>query len=266
MTDSLLRARIEFHESASTRHRSQTETRRLELLLRLGAAGLLLLFLTGCSSKTVFQSGFNSNAVGSVPSPNQTVGTVSVSGAQGGVVIATPVANSGNWAQIQRTAGQTAPISAMQCNFSPYQPNGSYSTAAVLFIPSGSGLASLEFDTAPQASPPSQGFLHLDFGDFTVNNTTHKNTVRINDDNGQLFGTFPRDQFFSITVGMDINASSATAHVNLFGTGASGADDFNIVTSVFPLSMIQQFGAVKFFMGSPWGGSFDAQNILVTRQ
>jgi hypothetical protein len=265
MIHSLFRAPTEFDGCAYQRRRSD-KTMRLELPLRLGVAGLMA-FLIGCNSKTVFQSSFDPNTVGAAPSLTQATGTINVSGTPGSVLIVpAPAAASGNWAQIQRAAGPTAPISAMQCDFSPYQRNGTYSTTVVLFIPSGSGLVSLEFDTAPQAGPPSQGFLHLDFGDFPADKPVHKNTVRINDDDTQLFGTFPRDQFFTVTVGLDINSSSAMAHANLFGTGASGAKDFNVVTSTFPLSLAEQFGAITFFMGSPWGGSFDATNIIVTRK
>jgi hypothetical protein len=117
--------------------------------------------------------------------------------------------------------------------------------------------ATVEFDTSPQAGPPSQGFLHLDF--------TPNNTVKINDDNNQVFGTFPRDQFFTLAVSMVITSTSATAHLNLYGSGASGTKDVNIVNNA-PLSWPQQFGEVQFYMGFPWNGWFDVSNILVTRK
>jgi hypothetical protein len=235
----------------------------------LAFAGLLLLLVSGCGSVTVFQSSFDSNAVGSPPSHNQATGTINVSGAAADsvVIVSAPPTATGKWAQIRRSGGQEVPISTMQCDFSQFQKDGSYSFAAVLFIPSGSGLATVEFDTSPQAGPASTGFLHLDFGDFTVNNQLHKNTVRIDDDNAQLFGTFPRDQFFSLAVSLNITSTSATANMNLYGTGASGAlDNFNIVNNVTPLFLAEQFGEVKFFMGSPWDGSFDTTTILVTRK
>jgi hypothetical protein len=213
---------------------------------------------------TLFQSSFDSNAVGGPPSHNQSTGTIDVSGAPGSVVIVFPPPNAtGNWAKIQRIGGPGTAISTMQCNFSQPPQDGSYSLVAVLFIPSGSGLATVEFDTSAQANPPSIGFLHLDFGDFTSNNLVQKNTVRINDDNGQLFGTFPRDRFFTLAVNLEIRSSSATAHMNLYGAGASGTKDLNNIT---PLSLARQFGEVKFYMGFPWNESFDVTNILVTRK
>jgi hypothetical protein len=251
-------ARTDFDSIASAREFPQAPTNCLKHILRLGSVGFLLLLLTGCGSVTLFQSNFNSNTVGAPPAHNQATGTIDVSGAPGSVVIVSAPRNAtGNWAQIQRI-GQQAPISVMQCNFSQFQGDGSYSLLAVLFIPSGSGLATVEFDTFAQANPPSTGFLHLDF--------MQNNTVRINDDNGQVFGTFPRDQFFTLAANLEITSSSATAHLNLFGAGASGTKDLNIVSNVTPLFLARQFGAVKFWMGFPWNGSFDVTNILVTRK
>lgn len=142
----------------------------------------------------------------------------------------------------------------MQCDLSQFQGDGSYTLLASLFIPSGSGLATVEFETSAQASPSFFGFTHLDF--------LQNNTVRINDDNGQTFGTFPRDQFFAIAIRLDLSPTSATAHAELFGTGASGTKDFNVT----PVALARQFGAVKFWMGVPWNGSFQVTDILVTRK
>lgn len=245
----------------------------------------LLLFglLTGCNSVTVFQSGFNSNSVGTPPAHNQTVGTMDVvSGAPGSVVVVSaPPGATENWVQIQRT-GQNAPISVMQCNFSQFQPTGSYTLTAELFIPSGSGLATVEFDTSPFGAPPSIGFLHLDFGDFTVpdgrgGQVQRPNSVRINDmnDSAHVFGSFQRGQFFNFTANLQITSTGATATFNLFGTGASGVypdpaaspfTPFSIVSNTSPLSLIQQFGAVRFWMGFPWNGSFDTTDIIVNRK
>jgi hypothetical protein len=254
MTRYLINARTEFDTNASARDCPQAPPSRLKRILGLGSVGFLLL-LTGCGSVTLFQSSF-SNAVGAPPSHNQLTGTIDVSGAPGSVVIVSPPPNAtGNWAQIQRIAGPQTPISTMQCNLSQSPQDGTYSLLAVLYIPSGSGLATVEFDTSPQAGPPSTGFLHLDF--------MQNNTVRINDDPGQVFGIFPRDQFFTVAVNLVTTSSSATASINLFGTGASGSKDLNSVT---PLFLARQFGAVKFYMGFPWNGSFDVSNIIVTRK
>ena len=107
---------------------------------------------------------------------------------------------------------------------------------------------------APQGAPPYIDFLHFDF--------MQNNTVRINDDGNTAFGTFPRDQVFSITVSLNIAASNTTAHMQLFGPGAAGSADYNVT----PLVLAQQLGAVKFWMGYPWTGSFKVTNIVVTKK
>jgi hypothetical protein len=81
---------------------------------------------------------FDSNAVGALPSHNQSTGTIDVSGAPGSVVIVSAPPNAtGNWAQIQRSGGPGTRISIMQCNFSQPPQDGTYSLLAVLYIPSG---------------------------------------------------------------------------------------------------------------------------------
>jgi hypothetical protein len=221
-------------------------------MLALGSIGSMLV-LAGCPSTAVFQSSFNSNTVGSPPTPTQSTGTISVAGVPGSVVIVAPFANAtGNWAQLSRTAGDSIPITTMLCTLSRTPGVGTYGLLAVLFIPKGSGLATVSFMTSAQSGPPSAEFLHLDF--------LQNNTVRINDNGAQTFGTFPRDQFFTLSVTLVVTASSATAHMQLFGAGASGTTDFNVT----PVGLATQFGAVQFWMGFNWAGSFDAQNILVS--
>jgi hypothetical protein len=230
--------------------------RHVNSVLWLASASLLAMCLTGCGT-SVFQSSFNSNPVGGTPSPNQATGTIQVSGGPGAVtIVSAPPNNTGNWAQIQRRGAQDQ-VATMQCNFAKFQQDGTYSMLAVMFIPSSSGLATVEFDTSPQGGPPSQGFLHLDF--------MQNNTVRINDDNSREFGHFPRDQAFTLAANLAISSSAATAHIDLLGT-ASGSQDINLVTSTTPLFLARQFGAVKFFMGFPWTGSFDVTDIVITRK
>jgi hypothetical protein len=210
VTQYLFDARTDFDTIATARDCPQVPTSRLKRILGLSSFGFLLL-LTGCGSVTVFQSSFDSNGLGA------STGTVVIP--QGSVVIvSTPPNATGYWAQIQRANDPTnpPPVSTLQCNLSQYQQGGSYSFVAVLYIPSpikgqSNPDATVEFDTSAQAGPPSQSFLHLDF--------TPNNTVRINDDNGQVFGIFPRDHFFTLAVSMEVTSSSATAHLNLYGNG-----------------------------------------------
>ena len=221
-----------------------------------GAALAMLLGLGGCASETLFQSSFNTQAPGVVPSATQATGTAQVFGDPGSVVIAAPVGGSSeNWVKISRANAQTSQVSTFQGVLSKTPGAGDYGFLGAFFIPSGAGLASVEFDTGPVGAPALTSFLHLDFKD---------NLVRINDDDGNTWGTFPRDQVFTLSVNFEITSNSAVAHMALFGTGASGTKDFTI-PSPFS-SFAQQFGAIRVFMGFPWTGSFDATDLLVTHR
>jgi hypothetical protein len=227
-------------------------------LVGLLAAAAALLAVGGCSSQTLFQSSFSTNPVGAPPSPTQATGTVQVSGAPGSVVIVGPVPSSSeNWVKISRAslANNTAPISTMQGNFAKTFSDGTYGFLGAFFIPSGSGLATVEFDTSASGAPASTGFLHLDF--------LQNNTVRVDDDPSVTFGSFPRDKFFTLSVTMEITSTSAQAHMTLFGTGTSGGTfDYAIKQPNFA----RQYGAIKLWMGYPWTGSFDATDLIVTRK
>jgi hypothetical protein len=244
------RAVFTFVKGSPRSHRASGVKR----ILGLSSLGLILL-LAGCASETLFQSSFNSNTVGAPPALNQATGTVNINAVAGNVLVVSPPPNaSDNWVQIRRPVAQDEDLPAMQCNFSQFRGDGTYSLLAVLYIPSGSGLATLQFEPFGQAVTTYLSFLHLDF--------MQNNTVRINDDPTLVFGSFPRDQFFTVAVTLYISPSSCTAHIGLLGTGASGAMD----VTVTPLSLARQFGAVRFWMGYPWTGSFDVTDILVTRQ
>jgi hypothetical protein len=223
---------------------------RFDLRL-IGMLGLL----TGCSSVTVFQSSFASS-LGAPPAHSQTVGTVDVSGATGSITVVAPppTAPAGqNWVQILRTDNQ-APVPAMECNLSQSQAEASYSISASIFIPAGSGLATVEFDTGSFAAPSLIGFFHLDF--------LQDGTMRLDDNAATIFGSVPHGQYFSLFMTLNVTASAATVHVGVLGNGASGSTDYTVPS---PLTLAQQFGAVKFWMGFPWTGSFDVVGITVAR-
>ncbi len=109
-------------------------------------------------------------------------------------------------------------------------------------------------DSVIVVTPPVT-FLHLDF--------MPDNRVRIDDDPGTLFGTFPSDQVFIVQVTLKIDASAATAHTILSGAGASGQADYTVISALHPVA--RQFGAIRLMMGFPSTGRFDATTIVVTR-
>lgn len=237
----------------SGRPRAPARAFRLGPLATLAAAGALAI-ASGCASTTLFQSNFNTNAVGAAPAHVQAVGTIDVAGASNSVLIVAPPAGATeHWTKISR-AGKDAPVNTMLCNFSSVQGPGTYSLVAAAFIPTGSGLATIEFDTSPSGAPPNIGFMHLDF--------MQDGTVRMDDDATQIWGTYAHDQAFDVSVTLDITATTAVAHLSLLGGGASGTKDYNVPLGKFA----NQLGAVKIYMGSPWQGSFDITDIIVTKR
>lgn len=222
------------------------------LVRMAGVCLTLLLTAATCNSETLFQSGFSSNAVGSPPAHTQATGTINVDGPSGSVqVVAAPPNTTGNWARISRASSQTS-ITAMQCNLSTFRGDGSYGLIANVYIPTGAQVASLQFENFGQAPSDYKSFLHLDF--------LEDNTVRINDEAASTFGSFPRDQPFVVAVTLTINGTTTTAHVDLLGS-ASGSADHALV----PAAFAHQFGAVRFWMGFPWTGSFYVGDVIVTR-
>jgi hypothetical protein len=90
------------------------------------------------------------------------------------------------------------------------------------------------------------------------------NQVRLDDNEGTKFGSFPRNQPFIVQVTLNINASASTARIVLSGTGASGERDYTIISPLQNVS--RQFGAVRLWQGFPHTGAFDATIISVTRK
>jgi len=220
-----------------------------------GSLALTAFMLGGCG-ETLFQSNFDPTAINQPPAHIQQVGTANVDGPVGSViVIPPPVTPSGKWVQVRRP-GADAPVAGLQGNFSQFRGDGEYTLSTTLFIPSGSGVATIQFEPFNQPVGTLTNFLHIDF--------MPDNRVRIDDKDDTKFGSFPRDQPFIVQVTLNISASAATARIVLSGAGASGQADYNIIPALRP--MARQFGAIRIWMGFPWTGAFDATNIVVTRR
>ncbi len=217
---------------------------------------LVIVLFSSCSNETIFQSNFDSTPLNSPPAHNQQVGTINIDGPSGAaIVVSSPINESGRWVQVIRQNGQQS-VSGVQCNFSKFIGDGKYTFSSLLYIPSGSGLVTIQFETFGQSVGTYTNFLHIDF--------TQDNKVRIDDNDDTKFGSFQRDQSFMVQVSLDINATEPKVHIALGGTAASGEADYSIQP---PLRMFaHQFGAVRLWMGFPWTGSFDANTIVVTHQ
>jgi len=214
-----------------------------------------LFLLTGCATETLFRSNFDPTPVGQPPATVQDVGTATVDGPAGSViVIAPPVLPSGKWVQISRPNGPA--VSGFQGKFSQFRGDSVYTFSATMFMASGSGVATIQFETFTNPVSSLQSFLHLDF--------MPDNQVRIDDNEGAKFGSFPRNQPFIVQVTLNINASASTAHIVLSGAGASGELDYTVLPPFQNLS--RQFGAVRVWQGFPNTGAFDATIIAVTRK
>src|SRR6516162_3939027 len=103
---------------------------------------LALTVLAGCASETLFQSNFDSTAIGQPPAAVQATGTANVFGPPGSV----------HWLQVSRASlpGNQAPIAGMQGVLSAVRGPGQYSFICAMFMPTGSGLATLQFEPAVQ--------------------------------------------------------------------------------------------------------------------
>jgi len=218
---------------------------------------LAITLLVSCKTETLFKSDFSATVDNQLPAHQQPVGTINASGLGGSVVVVpSPVVTGGKWVKISRIADPST-ITVMQCDFNKQAGTGLYNFSAIMFIPSGNtGPASVQFESFNQPIGTLTSFLHLDF--------MTDNSIRIDDRDGTNFGHYPKDSAFIVQVTININATAPTAHIVLAGAGASGITDYNILSPFIGLA--QSFGAVRFWMGFPWVGSFDATTILVTRR
>ena len=214
---------------------------------------VLLLFLLGGCQPRVLHANFNSDTAGAVPSPTQLQGTDAVDAGAGTVrVVNPPQGASTNWVEI-RHPNANSPQTALQGKFQPFHGEGSYGVLAVMFMPAGSGVATLQFEPAQNGPGDYLNFLHLDF--------LPNNTIRV-DDGQATFGTFPRDKFFTISVNLNVGTPSTTAEMTLFGEGASG----NLSYTVKPVfsNLARQIGGVRFWMGAQHAGAFLVDDIIVS--
>jgi hypothetical protein len=220
-------------------------------LYRVGYSILLLgriVFLA--VPETLFRSDFNPTAVGQPPATMQAIGTAQVTPPRSVIVINPPAPPSVKWVQISPATVQLFP--SFRGEFSdPQGGDGIYIFSATIFMATGTGASSINFETAV-----GKVFLHLDL--------MPSNSVRIDDgQNGPEFGLFPRGQAFVVQVTLNIKASGSTARIVLSG-GASGQRDCTVLPP-FQFDS-RRFGAIRLWQGSfPSAGTFDATDITVTR-
>jgi hypothetical protein len=225
----------------------------MNAILKIALLLALLLSLVACNSTTVLLANFNTEPVGAAPAFHQPTGTVEKSDGAGSVRVAvSPDPGTGtHWLQISHPT-QPAPETVMRAQFDSFHGTGHYGLLASVFIPSGTGAVTLQLEPFNGTINSSPDFLHLDF--------MPQNNVRLNDVDTDRFGTFPRNQSFVVSIQVDTTVTPPTAKITLLGAGASGSRDV-----VLP-SLASQFGAVRFWMGFQWTGTFFVDDILVTKQ
>ena len=228
-----------------------------------------LLSLGGCASTTLFQSSFNSQPVNGPPAATQLVGTMQlISGDTAIKVEMNPLYGpSDNWLRITRyvleSTNNVTPPTTVQGTLAQTFPNGNYSFVGVLFVYA-DGPVTLEFDASPQG-PVAVSFLHLDF--------MPDGSVRFDDDPSVTCCHYARAWPFTLSVSIQVTASSAIAHVTLSGgqeihgnvntQGVSqGSYDYTIKQPTFA----SRFGAFRLSIGYPWQGEFFGTDLLVTRR
>jgi hypothetical protein len=131
----------------------------------------------------------------------------------------------------------------------PYSP-GTYGLVAVLYIPHDCGLVTLSCETDDNTVTNPVYSMYMDF--MTTN------TVRI-DDSTTAFGTFPRDQFFTVSGDAERQRAILMAHMHLFGTGTSGDLAYNL------LNTAQRFSRNPFLDKLPVHGNLNVSDILVSQ-
>jgi len=183
----------------------------------------------------LFQSNFESTAVGQPPSAPQAVGTAQFNGTN--KVFSPTFAHTGNWLQI----GPLGPAGgAFYGEFieTPAVP-GVYNVSAMMFMGSKSGESYISFKTGD----PLSEFLTLNFGNDNL----------VSDIDLQPTGcTFPRDQPFPVQITITVTTTSTTAQIAVAGT-----------VGYYPLVKPPvSFNAITFAPEA--GGPVDVTDIVVT--
>jgi hypothetical protein len=217
--------------------------------------------LGACASTTLFQSSFNSQPTFAPPTAAQLVGTMQLISGDSGRIQVEPGGGTGpseNLLRISRlvlvpNTNTSTPASVVQGTLAQTFPDGNYGFLGVFDIGQGSGLASLEFDANPQG-PVAESFLHLDF--------MQDGSVRFDDDPSATCCHYSASTPFTLSVSIQVTASSAVAHVTLFGQGVSqGTYDYTIKHP----NLATRFSAFRLWMGFPWTGAFEVTDLVVTR-
>jgi hypothetical protein len=225
------------------------------VLYRIGYNVTLLgkiVFLT--TPKTLFSSDFDPTPDGNPPSTVQAVGTARVEGPAKTVLVVDPsFPHANKWVQITGVGPTGAQVVSFVGLLTEVDGAGVYNFSAAIFVPTPSMSGNLDVSSISFETANEQEFMHIDF--------TANNTVRIDDLVDA--GSFVRDQVLLLQVTLNISATQSTAHVVVSGGGAA-----NFLYTMPPPfhNLSLQFGAIRLWKGFGNTGSFDATNIVVSRE
>lgn len=225
---------------------------RFSCSARIAVACALSLCLMACNATPVLHAKFDTEAIGAPPALNQVTGTVTTKEGAGSVRVAvSPVSSSAgnNWLKISHPT-KFAPETAMRAQFDAFHGAGEYGLLMAMVIAKDTGPVTLQLEPFVGTIESSLNFLHLDF--------MPENDVRVNDNDGDRFGAFPRDKAFLVSVKVDSTVSPAKGTITPAGD-ASGSKDIELPPAA------TQFGAVRIWMGHEWVGTFFVDDVLVTR-
>lgn len=207
---------------------------------------------TKVGTNTLFSSNFSFIPDGLPPSNAQAVGTARVEGPPRSVLVDPPFASPLKWVRIDGGQALTSQqLPSFVGVLTAVDGAGAYNFSAAVFVPTGSAVCSISFETAA-----AEEFMHIDF--------TPNNTVRVDDLPQFEFGSFQRNRVFVLQVSLNISAVQSTAHIAVSGGGATGALDYNIQTAFNHLA--PQFGEVRLWKGFGDAGVYFATSIVVVRK
>jgi hypothetical protein len=215
-----------------------------------------------CDVETLFSDNFEADVIGSPPGANAPTGHVRVEKGSGSVTVASspaPSTNAGKWTRIAHS-GINTPETSMIVDLTRAAGNGTSTLLATLFIPDpgprpasfpslSRALATVQFEET-LGGGQAGAFLHLDFMDT--------GNVRLDDNPGSLFGSYPLGQPFILVVSNEVPGGPATAHISLLSP-ASGQVDHPVE---FP-TLAPSFNAVRFWIGAQFISSFFVDDLTV---
>ncbi|MEQ1678292.1 MAG: hypothetical protein ABL876_16435 [Chitinophagaceae bacterium] len=219
-------------------------------------AVISICMLVSCQPTTLLHANFTNDQVGSPPAAAQPVGTVTVNAGAGAInVVNAPNVQlpSTNWTLISHPS-RMSEETKLEANCTQVSYTGRYSILTSLYIPARQGPVFVGLYEALSFAP----------GKLFVLEFNPEKNVRIDEDNALVFGHYPTDTIFLLSIDLHVTDIGANAVIELKGTGASGSKTFVVPAS--RMLAAHRFGKLKFnvYEGNP--SSFFVDNIIVTRK